>query len=122
LLLLITLAEQEREKVFNPPPIQIKATMEEKADNKVMATTYAKAGWGWNGEQAKCLVKLWTLESRFDHLAKNSRGSSAYGIAQMLKEKSKEPAIQILRGLRYIEHRYDNPCRAYRAHLSKGWY
>ena len=122
MLLLITLAEQEREKRFNPPPVQIKATMEEKAANKFMATTYAKAGWGWKGEQAKCLVKLWTLESRFDHLAKNSRGSSAYGIAQLLKEKSKDPAIQILRGLRYIEHRYDNPCRAYHAHLRKGWY
>ena len=122
MLLLITIAEQEREKRFNPPPVQIKATMEEKAANKVMAKTYAKAGWGWKGEQAKCLIKLWTLESRFDHLAKNSRGSSAYGIAQLLKEKSKEPAVQILRGLRYIEHRYDNPCRAYRAHLHKGWY
>jgi len=122
LLLLITITERERERRFNPPPVQTQATMDEKAANKVMAKIYANAGWGWKGEQAKCLVKLWTLESRFDHLAKNSKGSSAYGIAQLLKEKSKEPAIQILRGLRYIEHRYDNPCRAYRAHLRKGWY
>lgn len=122
MLLLITVVEQEQEKRFIPPPIQTKATMEEKAANKVMAVTFAKAGWGWKGEQAKCLIKLWTLESRFDHLAKNSRGSSAYGIAQLLKEKSKDPTIQILHGLRYIEHRYYTPCRAYYAHLRKGWY
>jgi hypothetical protein len=122
LLIAISLGEQVKERRFNPPPKQTQATMEEKEANKVMAVAYAKAGWGWKGEQAKCLVKLWTLESRFDHLAKNSRGSSAYGIAQMLKEKSKEPAVQILHGLRYISHRYDNPCWAYRAHLRKGWY
>lgn len=122
MLIAISLGEQVKERRFNPPPEQTQATTEQIEANKVMAIAYAKAGWNWKGEQAKCLVKLWTLESQFNHLSKNSRGSSAYGIAQLLKEKSKEPAIQILNGLRYISYRYDNPCNAYRFHLSKHWY
>lgn len=98
-----------------------KATMQEKQANKVMAMRYAQVGWGWDKKERDCVWKIFMKESRFDHLAKNQQGSSAYGIAQMLGEKSKDPAVQILRAYRYIVHRYETPCNAWKHH-SRGWY
>lgn len=97
------------------------ATMAEKRENKKIAKRYAYAGWGWRGREWRCLEYLWSSESRFDHYADNPK-STAYGIAQRLGEKSKDPAIQILKGLRYIEHRYDTPCRAWSHWLNKYHY
>lgn len=99
-----------------------KATWQEKQANKTMAMRYASAGWGWDKRQRKCAYALFMSESKFDHLAKNQRGSSAYGIAQLLREKSSDPAIQILHAYQYIEHRYSTPCRAYRWHRLHNWY
>ena len=103
------------------PQVQTKATMEQKKANKVMAMRYAQVGWGWDKVERCCIYKIFMKESKFDHLAKNQQGSSAYGIAQMLGEKSKDPALQILRAYRYIEHRYGTPCKAW-LHHSRGWY
>ena len=103
------------------PQVQTKATMEQKKANKVMAMRYAQVGWGWDKIERGCIYKIFMKESKFDHLAKNQQGSSAYGIAQMLGEKSKDPALQILRAYRYIEHRYGTPCKAW-LHHSRGWY
>jgi hypothetical protein len=108
---------------FNPnhkPPT--KATMEQKRANKVMAMKFAKAGWNWDKTQRRCVYSLFMKESRFDHLAKNQQGSSAFGIGQLLKETSKDPAIQILNAYKYIKYRYDTPCRAWSHHVSKNWY
>lgn len=99
-----------------------KATMKQKAQNRAMAMKFARYGWGWDASERRCLVNIFTKESRFDHLAKNQQGSSAYGIAQMLKEKSKDPAVQILKAYRYIEHRYDTPCQAWKHHQRRNWY
>jgi len=104
-----------------PPVIRTKATMEEKKANKIMAMRYAQVGWGWDKKERGCVWKIFMKESRFDHLAKNQQGSSAYGIAQMLGEKSTDPAVQILRAYRYIEHRYGTPCKAW-LHHTRGWY
>lgn len=98
------------------------ATREDKKKNKAMAMDFARAGWGWDKTQRDCIMYIFTKESRFDHLAKNQQGSSAYGIAQMLKEKSKDPAIQILKAYKYIEHRYETPCKAWNHHKRKNWY
>jgi len=106
----------------HPVKTQTKATMEQKAANKVMAMKFAKAGYGWDLRQRQCIWKLFTKESRFDNFAKNQQGSSAFGIAQMLKEQSTDPAIQILNAYKYIIHRYDTPCRAWQHHLSRNWY
>jgi len=101
--------------------------MEEKRENKALTISYARA-LGYSTQQVKCLVRLWTRESRFDHLAspKNSKGkptSSAYGIAQLLGERSREPELQVLHGLRYIEHRYGkSACRALKHSDRRGWY
>lgn len=105
-----------------PKPIPTKATMAEKKANKKMAMAFAHAGWGWDKKQQLCLKKLFTKESRFDNYAKNQRGSTAYGIGQMLNEKSHDPAIQLLHAYKYIEHRYQNPCNAYYHHQRRNWY
>jgi preprotein translocase subunit SecF len=102
--------------------VQTKATMEQKYANKVMAMRYAKAGWNWNLKERQCVYKLFTKESRFDHLAKNQQGSSAFGIGQVLKETSKDPAIQILNAYKYISHRYGTPCKAWSFHQRRNWY
>jgi hypothetical protein len=99
-----------------------KATWEEKRENKRLAKQYAWVAFGWKGRESECLVRLWTRESRFDHLASNQQGSSAFGIAQVLGEKSRDSRIQILRGLRYIGERYSSPCKAYNFFLRNGYY
>lgn len=109
-------------KVMPIVKARTKATMAEKKANKIMAMRYASAGWGWDRKQRRCVYSLFMAESKFDHLAKNQKGSSAYGIAQMLKEKSSDPAIQILHAYRYIEHRYKTPCRAWYHHQRRNWY
>lgn len=103
-----------------------RATMEEKRENKALTISYARA-LGYNHKQVKCLVSLWTRESRFDHLARprDAKGkptTSAYGIAQLLREHSSQPELQILHGIRYITHRYSgSACRALAANGGR-WY
>jgi hypothetical protein len=90
-----------------------KATWKEKGENRKLARQYAWVAFGWRGREWACLESLWTLESRFDHFAQNPK-SSAFGIAQLLGERSRKPELQILRGLRYIDVRYGTPCKAKR--------
>lgn len=111
-----------RVEVLPKEQARTKATMEEKRANKILAMRYAQAGWGWDLRQRQCIYKLFTKESRFDHLAKNQQGSSAFGIAQMLKETSKDPAIQLLKAYKYIVHRYGTPCKAWSHSQRRGWY
>jgi|688.fasta_scaffold689568_1 hypothetical protein len=97
------------------------ATMEEKRENKALAVGYARA-LGYSKRELTCLVTLWTRESRFDHLADNKQ-STAYGIAQLLREKDSRPEYQILHGLRYLSHRYGgSACRAKNHSDRRGWY
>ena len=99
-----------------------KATKDEKDRNRKLAQEYASAGWDWRGKEWQCLKSLWTSESRFDNYAKNQRGSSAYGIAQLLREKDHRSEYQILRGLKYIDTRYGSPCKAYKFFLRNNYY
>lgn len=98
------------------------ATMAEKKANKALAKKYAWVGYGWKDMEWRCLDYIFTKESRYDHLAKNRQGSSAYGIGQLLKETSKDPAIQILHTYKYITKRYKTPCRAMKYHLRHNHY
>lgn len=98
------------------------ATMAEKKANKALAKRYAWVGYGWKDMEWRCLDYIFTKESRYDHLAKNRQGSSAYGIGQLLKETSKDPAIQILHTYKYITKRYQTPCRAMKFHLRHNHY
>jgi hypothetical protein len=119
-----------QDKLFPPPVGQIphgvienrKATKDEKDRNRKLAKEYAAAGWGWRGREWECLQSLWTSESRFDNYAKNQRGSSAYGIAQLLGEQDVRSEYQILRGLRYVDKRYSSPCRAWSFFLKNKYY
>jgi hypothetical protein len=77
--------------------------------------------YSWDKEELSCLKRLWGKESAWNHLADNPN-STAFGIAQMLGEKSDDPFIQIRNGLRYIEHRYDKPCNAWRYWQRHNWY
>jgi hypothetical protein len=124
-VLLPQVNQPEKERAI-PAPAKIvkesnKATMKEKKANERTAKLFASAGWGWRGREWTCLKSLWTSESRFDHKADNPR-STAFGIAQRLRETDRRPEIQILHGLRYIEHRYGSPCAAKSFFSKRRWY
>ena len=126
--------------VFAPEPVhqvvdhpknlvvrEVKASGVEKRENIRVSKRYAYILYKWGKREQACLVSLWTRESRFDHHARPRDGkgrilSSAYGIAQLLGEKSTDPREQILKGLIYISSRYDTPCRAKRFHDRHNWY
>ena len=126
----LALLTQGHNKLFPPPVGKIpngvienrKATKDEKDRNRKLAKDYAQAGFGWSGRESECLLSLWTRESRFDNYAKNQRGSSAYGIAQLLRETDSRAEYQILRGLKYISKRYETPCKAHKFFLKHRYY
>jgi hypothetical protein len=131
LLVALSLLVIGQDKLFPPTTVgripdgvieNRKATKDEKNHNRKIAKAYAQAGWGWSGRESECLLALWTSESRFDNYAKNQRGSSAYGIAQLLGEKDSRAEYQILRGLKYISKRYGTPCKAHRFFLTHRYY
>ena len=74
-----------------------------------------------NHKQYLCLEKLWYLESKWNPKADNKK-STAYGIPQLLKLKTKDPYKQIDAGLKYIEARHLNPCLALAFHKKHGYY
>lgn len=88
----------------------------------------AKRGWGM--DQFSCLVNLWTRESNWRVLAKNS-SSGAYGIPQALpgEKMATEGAdwatnheTQIRWGVKYIAARYKTPCGAWAFFTEHNWY
>ena len=77
--------------------------------------------YGWGDRQFGCLDSLWTKESHWNYKASNRR-SGAHGIPQALPATKMEvistdwrtnPVTQISWGLRYIDIRYETPCKAY---------
>jgi len=81
--------------------------------------TYAK--WQMSTKEFRCLNKLWSKESRWNHEADNPQ-SSAYGIPQLLKMTETDPLKQVDLGIKYIKHRYDNACKAWSFHKKRNWY
>lgn len=125
-LLVITLTLFSVNKINAPLkshiPEPTKATMEQKKANKLLAKKIAWIGYGWKEKEWTCLDKIFIKEARYDHLAKNKSGSSAFGIGQRLKETSVDPMVQILHTYKYIQHRYKTPCSAWRFHLKHNYY
>jgi len=125
-LLVITLTLFSVNKINSPSksptPEPTKATMEQKKANKALAKKIAWVGYGWKDKEWACLDKIFIKEAKYDHLAKNQSGSSAYGIGQRLKEKSKDPMVQLLHTYKYIQHRYKTPCSAWRFHVKYNYY
>ena len=88
---------------------------------KYVARTIMLAEYSWGDDQYSCLNRLWTKESHWNYKAHNYR-SGAHGIAQALPASKMEvvgtdwrtnPVTQIRWGLRYIDIRYDTPCKAW---------
>lgn len=81
-------------------------------------------------EQFSCLDKLWTRESHWNPLDRNSR-SGAYGIPQALPGSKMaiigtdwrtNPITQVRWGLYYIKYRYGTPCQAWKHSQVYNWY
>ena len=106
---------------LHTPPLDPIRAQADPLDLKDYAYKTGLATYGWNKQESKCLNQLWGKESGWNHLADNPN-STAFGIAQMLGEDSKEPTQQIRNGLRYIEHRYENPCNAWEFWKRNYWY
>ena len=88
---------------------------------KVAARQIMLSEYNWGNYQFECLNRLWTKESHWNYQAHNYK-SGAHGIAQALPANRmeiistdwrKNPVTQIRWGLRYIEIRYENPCKAW---------
>ncbi len=84
----------------------------------------------WSPRQFRCLDRLWTKESNWNHRAVN-RSSGAYGIPQALpaskmrragRDWRVNPETQIKWGLTYIRSRYGTPCAAWAHSKRHGWY
>lgn len=79
-----------------------------------------------NNEQALCLIKLYGKESAFktDAIGNLNGSQQTYGIPQLKNPMIKDMSAysQINYGLKYIEHRYGSPCRAYAHWVKKGWH
>lgn len=103
-----------------PPFDQLKAFAED-MDYQKYAAKLAFDKYGWGAKQFDCLDSIWTHESHWNPLADNPN-STAFGIAQMLGEDSRNGLEQISNGLRYIEHRYENPCNAWLFWQKRYWY
>ena len=80
----------------------------------------AKESYNWGERQFSCLDELWTKESNWNYKARNPR-TGAHGIPQALPATKMEvvgtdwrtnPVTQIQWGLRYIDIRYETPCKA----------
>ena len=74
-----------------------------------------------NSKEFHCVDLLWTKESQWNPRSDNKH-STAYGIPQLLKMKERDPFRQIDLGLRYINHRYVTPCKAWEFFKKKGHY
>lgn len=88
---------------------------------KYITRTIMQNEYSWGADQYSCINRLWTKESHWNYKAHNYR-SGAHGIAQALPASKMEvistdwrtnPVTQIRWGLRYIEDRYETPCKAW---------
>lgn len=118
-----------------PQPItkEIKKSSRTRIDttpSRLFAQAFMFEQYGWGADQFACLEPLWNAESGWNHRAHN-RSSGAFGIPQSLpghKMKSAgsdwktNPETQIKWGLSYIQHRYSDPCGAWKHFQRKRWY
>jgi hypothetical protein len=92
---------------------------------KQYAAIQVKAIWG-DPKHYRCLAALWGKESAWNPKAQNPikvNGKRAGGIPQILGLSPKLPAhVQVDRGLKYIKHRYNTPCAAWKFWQKGKWY
>lgn len=94
------------------PPLNLQSAEASPLALKQFAGMQSKSLFNWGKQEISCLNSLWGKESAWNPEADNPH-STAYGIAQMLNEKSQNPVKQISNGLVYIKHRYNKPCNAW---------
>ena len=97
---------------------------------KKVAKAIADSEYDWGDKQFLCLNRLWTKESHWNYRAHN-KNSGAHGIPQALPairmddvatDWRTNPVTQIRWGLRYIEARYETPCRAWAKFQRSNYY
>lgn len=97
---------------------------------KKVAKAIADSEYDWGDKQFLCLNRLWTKESHWNYRAHN-KSSGAHGIPQALPairmddvatDWRTNPVTQIRWGLRYIEARYETPCRAWAKFQRSNYY
>jgi hypothetical protein len=97
---------------------------------KLVAKAIIAEKYQWGEAQYACLNKLWTKESHWNYKARN-KVSGAHGIAQALPATKMEivgtdwrtnPVTQITWGLKYINERYESPCKAWSKFKRSRWY
>ena len=97
---------------------------------KVVASQIMKSEYNWGSYQFECLNRLWTKESHWNYKAHNYR-SGAHGIPQTLPANRmdiistdwrKNPVTQMRWGLRYIDIRYETPCKAWAKFKRSNYY
>ena len=88
------------------------------------------AKYQWSEKQFTCLDQLWIKESHWNYKARN-KVTGAHGIPQALPATKMEiigtdwrtnPVTQITWGLKYIEERYETPCKAWSKFKRSRWY
>ena len=97
---------------------------------KEVAKNLTTTTYQWSDAQFTCLDQLWTKESHWNYKARN-KASGAHGIAQALPATKMEvvgtdwrtnPVTQITWGLKYIQERYETPCKAWSKFKRSRWY
>jgi hypothetical protein len=97
---------------------------------KLVAKALIAEKYQWGEAQYACLNNLWTKESNWNYKARN-KVSGAHGIPQALPATKMEivgtdwrtnPVTQISWGLKYINERYDTPCKAWSKFKRSRWY
>ena len=97
---------------------------------KYVARQIMLSEYNWGSYQFACLNRLWTKESHWNYKAHNYK-SGAHGIPQALPANRmdiistdwrKNPVTQMRWGLRYIEIRYENPCKAWAKFKRSNYY
>ena len=97
---------------------------------KKVAKAIALTEYAWGEDQYLCLNRLWTKESHWNYKARNKR-TGAHGIPQAYPASRMDvvstdwrtnPVTQIRWGLRYIEARYENPCKAWAKFKRSNYY
>ncbi len=97
---------------------------------KEVAKSLISTNYQWPDKEFSCLNQLWTKESNWNYKARN-KVSGAHGIPQALPATKMEivgtdwrtnPVTQITWGLKYIEERYDTPCKAWSKFKRSRWY
>ena len=95
-----------------------------------VAKSLMEEKYGWGDKQYACLDDLWIKESNWNYRASNKR-TGAHGIPQALPATKMDsagtdwrtnPVTQISWGLRYIDVRYDTPCKAWAKFKRSNWY